>query len=522
MKKSLNCLSECMSRREFIGKTALASGALTLSPFGITKVTGNKNMMTESALNNVKIGVKFVHNDIVHEDVWEGSCRHGKPEELTYESEMKRLKNGFENLQKNLQETSFVPEAEILKPVFTMQWVEKGNPMIMLKEEQLHRLKEEDDKTDMYVVCGGGLAQYTCLQIARRYNKPVVYMNENGWAIDAPAGLRHEGYEGYHVQNIKQLNDLIQLFVARKAVQNTKILILTNFPDTVPQGVVSSIIDMDVLKSKYGINSLFIDYKDFFNEMDKVAKDKEKQELAGKLADDLMRNAYESSMKREEIINSVNFYLTANVVMNKYDCNAFTVECFELCSSLEPWDRRFTPCGTHALLKDTGIPSACEKDINALMAMMILMYLSKKASYMGNPDVDMKNNILRIHHSVASKKMKGIESPETPYRITNWTNSGFGLSFRYDFNRDKNEVVTVGRFDPSAAKMLLTRGTITGGGGLEGRGCTQYVTIKIPRAKEFFHEQQNFGHHLSIVYGDYTEQVQYLSKMMGFGVVSII
>ena len=103
--------------------------------------------------------------------------------------------------------------------------------------------------------------------------------------------------------------------------------------------------------------------------------------------------------------------------MDKYSCHAFTIDCFELCSSMHPWRRRFTPCLTHALLKDTGYPSACEGDINALLAMMVEMYLSRKAVYMGNPDVDVDKNTLSLHHSVASLKMKGLDKSDSYYEI---------------------------------------------------------------------------------------------------------
>jgi hypothetical protein len=42
------------------------------------------------------------------------------------------------------------------------------------------------------------------------------------------------------------------------------------------------------------------------------------------------------------------------------------------------------------------------------------------------------------------------------------------------------------------------------------------VEIKLPDAAEFYKEQSNTGHHLSLVYGDYTEQLKQLGEIMGF------
>ncbi len=101
-------------------------------------------------------------------------------------------------------------------------------------------------------------------------------------------------------------------------------------------------------------------------------------------------------MSREDVVNSFNFYLTVLHMFGEYQCNAFGIECFELCSSMNPWHRRFTPCMTHSLLKNEGFPSACEKDLNALLAMGVMMYVSNKPAYMGNPDYDLDNNIISL------------------------------------------------------------------------------------------------------------------------------
>jgi len=70
--------------------------------------------------------------------------------------------------------------------------------------------------------------------------------------------------------------------------------------------------------------------------------------------------------------------------------------------------------------------------------------------------------------------------------------------------------------------MLVTHGEITGGGGLEGLGCAQNVDIRIPKGYEFWRESQNFGHHLSLVYGDLIHRIRDLGDMMDFEVVAVV
>ena len=106
--------------------------------------------------------------------------------------------------------------------------------------------------------------------------------------------------------------------------------------------------------------------------------------------------------------------------------------------------------------------------------------------------------------------------------IRNFTYEGWGVTIRYDFSRDQGEVVTLARFDPTATKLLVTKGEIVGGHGFDQISCSEGPIIKIPRAMDFFRKESDFGHHLAMVYGDYTQDIEELAQIMHFDVVSVI
>lgn len=320
----------------------------------------------------------------------------------------------------------------------------------MLQEEHLNKLTADTSITDLYVVS----SPYMGYRIAERYKKPVCVLQPHGWGVDGPAGIRNMGLEGFHVTTWEQLYDKTRVLMARKSFANTKLLSVTSFPGRVPWGVVSATTDLELIKDKYGIDYMTMDYKEFFGYMDDVENDRDMKRRADQIARKLLDNAGSSTMSQDNIAKSVMFYLTVTSMMEKQSCNAFTIECFELCSSLNPWNRKFTPCLSHALLKDAGIPAACEGDTNALLAMMVQKYLSRIVIYMGNPDVDIENNIVRLHHSVASLNMFGIDEKPSAYNIHNFRVSGYGDTLRHDFTRHIGEKVTVARFDPAAQKCL--------------------------------------------------------------------
>ena len=505
------------TRREFIGTSAMATGSMAFAPGSLSSYFFGPDRMVRSAVYTTELSVKFVHTNVIHEEAYEGSCRHGNLEYMTEEAETRIAGEALAELSVQVSEYGFGPGIKVLNPRGIYLWVEKGNPEIMMKDEELHKLDADNPKTDIYVVTGG-LPQFTCVRIAETYKKPVIFMSPAGWGLDVPGGIRAMGMDSFYVQDMDQLSDLLLVFKARKAFQQTRFLNVTNF-DIVPKGVISAVSDLDFIRDAYGMDYHTVDYNEFFREMDHLVRDKEINRKADDLAAELMKGAGASNMTQEDVVNSFNFYLTVLHFFSEHNCNAFGIECFELCSSMNPWNRRFTPCMTHSLLKNEGFPSACEKDLNALLAMGVMMYVSNRPAYMGNPNYDLDNNIISLSHSDSPTKMLGFDQPDEYYEIKSFTESGFGVTLRYDYQAHKGQEVTLSRFDPTGKKLLLFQGEIAGGGGMEGFGCSQRVSFEVNSSREIMRAMQDFGHHLSMVYGNCVEQVRDLSVLMGYEVV---
>jgi hypothetical protein len=508
-----------LTRREFIGTTAMATGSLAFAPGALSSYLFGPEHLVRSAVYSTTLTVKFVHTGAIHEEAYEGSCRWGNLDYLTMEAETRQYRQELERLAGQVSEYSFGTGIMVPDPQGIYLWVEKGNPEIMLRDSELHKLDRDDPDTDIYVVTGG-LPQFTCVRIAETYRKPVLFLSPSGWGLDVPGGLRELGHESFYVQDMDQLRDLLHVFKARKAIRQTRFLNLTNL-EVVPKGVISSLSDPDRIREMYGMDYRTVDYAEFFGEMDRLLEDRALMDKANTLADELIGNAGKSNMSREDVIRSFNFYLTVLRFLDRYRCNAFGVECFELCSTLQPWNRRFTPCMTHSLLKNEGFPSACEKDLNALLAMAVMMYVTHRPAYMGNPDLDLEGNIIRLHHSDSPTRMFGFEQPAGYYEVKSFTEAGFGVTLRYDYQAHKGQEVTLARFDPSGKKILVIPGEITAGGGMEGLGCSQQVSIAVHDSREAMRAMQDFGHHLSMVYGNCTERVRDLALLMDFEVVTV-
>jgi L-fucose isomerase-like protein len=207
--------------------------------------------------------------------------------------------------------------------------------------------------------------------------------------------------------------------------------------------------------------------------------------------------------------------------MNLHECNAFTIECFEFCSSRLPEKWKITPCLVHTLLKDLGHASSCEADFGGLLSMRLLMSVAQKSSHLGNMFLR-PGGVLAINHSASGLRMNGFDQPKMSYKLGRFVQSGWGTKFVINFMNNDEKRVTVVRIDPTATKMLVLKGRLVGADGWEGDnlGCSVEARV-VPiegAAEDFARKQTDYGNHLTWVYGHYADELEQLGGMLGMKV----
>ncbi len=460
---------------------------------------------------NVEVNVKPVFAQLIHSGPYEGPCRVGAKADLSPDAERQRGRAQFETFTSELS-AALPPRVRLLAPTY-LEWHDD----FVLPQSELAKLELDIHEADLVLMGPGGLDQYPAISIAHRYSKPVGRL---GWvgSVDIAAYLGSRGMEGYAFLDYAHLSEMLTLFRVRKALQSTRMLVAVEGNSSVPSGVVSSIWDFEGLKKRYGVDYTCVPARDIVEGMHDL--DQGALEQVEATTNRLLDNAQDVHMSRENVLPSVAFYVATWKALDKYECNAFTIPCFELCAKQVPATSRVTFCLTHTLLKDQGIPSACEADTNVLMAITLLTYLSRQSAFMGNTYlVDRTENILAVHHDVPGLKMKGIDGPDLPYELRPFTTGGWGVTVRYDFSRDAGAPVTLARFNPAGTKVLVAKGEIVGSDGFDKVGCSLSAHIKVRDIVDLFHKELDFGHHLAMVYGDYVDPVKQLGQMMGFEVV---
>ena len=455
--------------------------------------------MKELAMNT-KLVLRPLVGCLTHSHFWEGPCRAGHAEDMTSEAENAAATKAFEDAKEVLK--GVISDAKLL-PAIDARYDEKFTP----SKELWAQIEENLDEVD-YFLCMNWRIPHL-----ERYRKPIIIMQNGNEGIDFAAFCRNIGVEAYVCMDMQDLNELVHLLWVKKACANTRALILTAGGQPT-FGIQSLIRDPEILRTRYGVEIIKLPFREIFKYMDEIT-----DEEAKPIADKILNGSSDTKVNTEWFINDIKYYLAAKKMMDIYDCNAFSTACHELCTSEIPQNRKFTPCMCHSIMKDNGVPSACEEDLNALMAMLVLQYYGNRPAFMGNPNHE-TDELLRIHHAVPALCMNGYGTKPMNYKLWAFTGQGFGGKLQVDFNQneDPEGKITLGRFNPAGDTMSVKSGEVLKTE-FDDVYCSPYYYIKMDDARSFMHHLANFGHHQVLVFGDYVKDMKKLGKLMGFNVV---
>ncbi|MCD8210833.1 MAG: hypothetical protein LUC37_04730, partial [Prevotella sp.] len=274
----------------------------------------------------------------------------------------------------------------------------------------------------------------------------------------------------------------------------------------------SLIRDPELIRQRYGMEIVKLPFYEIFKYMDQIT-----DEEARPIAEKIIGGSLDTKVNKEWFVNDIKYYLAAKKMMDVYDCNAFSTACHELCTSEIPQNRKFTPCTCHSLLKGEGIPSGCEEDLNALLAMAIMQYAAYRPAFMGNPNHE-TDELLRIHHAVPALCMNGYGTKPLKYKLWAFTGQGFGGKLQIDFVENTSDYVTLGRFNPQADTICLKVGKVLRSEFVDVY-CSPYYYIEMDDARRYMHNLAGFGHHQVLIFGDYLKMLKDLSEVMHFNVL---
>jgi len=510
-----------MNRRSFLqtgigtlvaGSTAL-QGCRTVSDASSSiSVPGVSTTWSQNLVRPTRINLKPVMTNIVHTDVWEGPCRFSV---MTPSEEVAAAKKRFSQWATDIRAGSLGLDPEdvrILEPVHVT-----FSEDFVLKRDQSNKLRKDSSQTDVFFVAPHGSSIAT-FDIGKEFGKPVILRGLDCRTVDICAYSRSNGLDVFLPNTNEEFRKLVRLLRARKVFTQTRVLFPTDWGLPAVASL-TGINEPDKLEKRFGVEVVKISYRELAAEMDRVMKDATERDMARQLARQLIDGADTTYLDDEYVVRSMEFLNTIKNLMHKHRCNAFTIECFELCSSKLPDKWHITPCVIHTLFKDQEIASACEADLGALLSMRLLMSVAKKSSHLGNMFLQ-EPNMLVINHSAPGIRMNGFSEPGLPYQLGRFVHSGWGTKAVVDFMNNTERRVTVVRMDPTATRVLLLKGKLIGssGWGEDKLGCSVEAHVKPADSGDsavFVRKQKDYGNHLIWTYGDYVDDMVQLCDMLG-------
>lgn len=502
-----------MNRRDFLATgmagAVLAASARLVSSQEAASATGPLPGGSLTSPNETRLQVKPVMTNILHSDIWEGSCRW---QAISPTDEAKNAQKRFDAWSRDLRDKGLgkVDEVKVLDPVhitFSEDFV--------IKPEEMAKLAPDSETADAFFVYPAG-SSISAFEIGDRFKKPILLKGLGCRNVDIAAFTRSRGNEAFVAADDAELATILSLLRVRKVFRETRVLFPTDrgLPAACSVG---SIWDLAGLRERLGIAVEAISYKELSDEMRRVQADSAATARAQEMAAGLVGQAQKCYLEDKYVVKSLQFYQTVANLMARHGCNAFTIECFELCSSRLPDEWQVTPCLIHGLLKDLGHAASCEGDLGSLLAVRLLMSVSGKSCHQGNSDPRAEGTF-RINHSNPALKMNGFDRPDLPYQLGRFVSKGWGTKFVVDFMNNNEKTVTVARVDPSATRLLVLKGQLVGasGWGQDLIGCSVEALIKPPegRVEEFLKKRLDYGNHLQWVYGDYTEELRQIGEML--------
>jgi len=386
----------------------------------------------------------------------------------------------------------------------------------VLHPEELAKLKPDSRETDAYYV-EPDASSISAFQIAEHFRKPILFKGLSSRGADIAPYANATGREAFVPANDEEFSQLVSALRARKVFRSTKILFPTErgYPAAL---CLSGSPDVEGLEKRLGVVVRTIPYKELAKQMEAVLASKPQTDEAERFADQLLSRAQGSYIDRKYVVRSVQFYQTIRSLMNRHDCNAFTIECFEFCASRLPQKWLITPCLIHALLRNQDCAASCEADMGSLLGMRMLMTVSQRSCHQGNWYQSGADTFL-INHSAPSMKMNGYDQPDLPYQLGRFVTRGWGTKVVIDFMNNREKTVTVARVDPTSTKVLVIRGELVAasGWGKDLIGCSVEAVIRPPkgRLEDCMRSRVVYGNHQQWVYGDWTRPMRQLAELLG-------
>ena len=444
---------------------------------------------------DIRLNVKPMFLTLYHEYVFEGPCRFGEGMQLEKEFDLHMAAEKFKGCYAQLQAAMPEDVVNLLEPVKV-----ERDEQFLTKDEMIEKLAEGSEEVDLYYIGYASRPYDLALEFAMRTGKPCAITQACCASAITSAEFLSRGLEFYSFEDWADATEYMTVLRARKVLKDSKILAATRMTSAVSVSAPDSIIDPEKITAKFGTRIRFVSAHEL---LDQISYDDpmsnhctpgreglnltaEDEKGIDKLTDEIIDGADECQMTREMVKKSVEAHWGIQKFLDAYECNCFTSPIRNGVRAPLPKALFFTP--DHVDEKTVELADA--------------------------------ENVVLTFHSVPNRRWESFDEEFRPYAIREFARSGFGATFRYKFEEDAGQTITMCRIDPTCEKLFVAKGTILTSMGYTQTNCSMGVFFQVKDSKDFFQKQAAIGNHMPLIYGDFEEQIIQLGELLGLEIVN--
>lgn len=287
----------------------------------------------------------------------------------------------------------------------------------------------------------------------------------------------------------KYLKTSIKIMDAARRVKNARLGLIGG----ISEWLVYSTVSIDRVKERLGSSLIEIPIDKLYEFYEGTNMDDANGELEGLL------DTSTSTVPIDEVKKAFRVYKALEAISRAYDLDGFSIKCFDVIKKL-----RTTACLAVSLFNSKLIPAGCEGDVPSLLSMMMLMYLTDKPAFMGNPSNFDGNKMMLAHCTAPLSMSKGKPVLKTHFE------SGLGVGIAITFPRGE---VTFLRLYPDLSKARVFKGKIFSGEPMSARHCRSQAWIELSfNASKLL--DKSVGNHYVFIEGDHVSEIKALLDLM--------
>jgi hypothetical protein len=189
------------------------------------------------------------------------------------------------------------------------------------------------------------------------------------------------------------------------------------------------------------------------------------------------------------------------------------------------WLPKGFPCLGFSRLRDSGIPAACEGDMDSLLTMILFQYMIDRPGFQGNATFDTSRNALWTAHCTAPLKMDGPDGKEAPYLLRGHSEVGGSgcvpeVQYRVGESITRAKLINLDTILASPGKIIEVPEKAV-------HGCRSQIVTEVRDAAKMAANWSSVLEtedamtllHRVVFYGNHMESVHHLARLMDMKVV---